>query len=644
MRFPLSRGWQVVPPGMRFSDDFLDEIRARLPVSEVVGRRVKLKKAGREWKGLSPFNKEKTPSFFVNDQKMAWFDFSSGKNGNIFDFVMMTEGLSFPEAVERLAVQAGLPLPKGSREDDQRQQHQRTLYEVLELAAKFFEAALTSTKGAKARGYLSDRGIQPATQLEFRIGYAPVDRFALKEHLGAHGISVATMIEAGLLIAGDDIPVPYDRFRDRIIIPIHDQRGRVIAFGGRALADDVQPKYLNSPETSVFHKGSVVFNFHRARQSAHDNKSVVVVEGYMDAIAIYQAGLKSVVATMGTAFTEAQIATLWRLAPEPVVCFDGDRAGIAAAHRSLDHILPLLKIGRTFRFAFLRGTKDPDELIREKGIEAFRTILTGSLPLWDVLWQREVPDDSVAKTPDTQAALEHKLYGIIRTISDPTVHTAYLRTCRMQLANLFWMVEKSRRSRTELPFQRTELKVPESAHEKLLLGLLVHYPVFIDIKGDEIWTLHFSPRLEEFRAALYDLLVMHSEMSVQIIYGRLKPTFYEVLQDIHGEADGQRQWGFRLMERFPIVKMDPPPGFISRCIDYFVLVLRVRHMEAEVEELIESAGKASDQDEDMSQRLLELIREVQAQRELIRLKDGGLAEDAMEIRRVWGPTEWKDAA
>src|ERR1043166_7987874 len=250
---------------MRFPAQFLDELRARLPVSEVVGRRVKLRKAGREWKGLSPFNKEKTPSFFVNDQKMAWFDFSSGKNGNIFDFVMLTEGLSFPEAVERLAVEAGMPLPKVSSEDEARDRHRRTLHDVMELAAKFFEATLASRAGARARGYLADRGLDPATQLKFRLGYATSERFALKEHLGKEGVPVEDMIETGLLVAGDEIPVPYDRFRDRVMFPIADLRGRTIAFGGRALEKDVPAKYLNSPETPLFHKGATLYNIAPAR-------------------------------------------------------------------------------------------------------------------------------------------------------------------------------------------------------------------------------------------------------------------------------------------------------------------------------------------------------------------------------------------
>src|SRR5271169_1165298 len=234
---------------MKFSPDFLDEIRARLPVSEVVARRVKLRKQGREWAGLSPFNAEKTPSFFVNDQKGFYHDFSSGKHGDIFTFVMESEGASFPEAVERLAAMAGLAMPRPTEEDTARESRRRTLHEVIELGAKFFEAALAGRAGAKARGYLADRGLDPATQLKFRIGFAPAERFALKEHLGERGVTVEDMIEAGLLVSGDDIPVPYDRFRDRVMFPIADIAGRNVAFGGRALDEDAPAKYLNSPET-----------------------------------------------------------------------------------------------------------------------------------------------------------------------------------------------------------------------------------------------------------------------------------------------------------------------------------------------------------------------------------------------------------
>jgi DNA primase len=352
---------------MRFSAQFLDELRARLPVSEVVGRRVKLKKAGREWKGLSPFNKEKTPSFFVNDQKMAWFDFSSGKNGNIFDFLMQTEGLSFPEAVEQLAQQAGMPLPKVSYEDEAREQHRKTLHDVVELAAKFFEATLASRAGARARGYLADRGVDPATQVTFRLGYAPPDRFALKEHLGKEGVSVEDMVTAGLLIGGDDIPVPFDRFRDRVIFPISDYRGRVIAFGGRTLEKDAQPKYLNSPETPLFHKGATLYNIASARVAAHKGAPVIAVEGYVDVIAMASAGFEATVAPLGTALTAEQLALAWKMADEPVLCFDGDGAGRRAAYKAVDIALPLLKPSKSLKFATLPEGTDPDDLVRSGG-------------------------------------------------------------------------------------------------------------------------------------------------------------------------------------------------------------------------------------------------------------------------------------
>jgi len=289
---------------MRFPPSFLDEIRTRLPVSEVVGKRVQLRKQGREWRGLSPFNPEKTPSFYVNDQKGFYHCFSSGKHGDQFDFLMETEGLVFPEAVERLANMAGVPMPAVSREEEAKETRRKTLHEVMELAAKYFEATLQGRAGAKGRGYLADRGLGPPTQARFRLGYASPERFALKEALGGKGVPVEDMVEAGLLVHGDDIPVPYDRFRDRVMFPITDLRGRVVAFGGRALEKDVAAKYLNSPETSLFHKGSLLYNGFGARAAAHKGAPVIVAEGYVDVIALVEAGFPGAVAPLGTALTE----------------------------------------------------------------------------------------------------------------------------------------------------------------------------------------------------------------------------------------------------------------------------------------------------------------------------------------------------
>ena len=421
---------------MRFPPQFLDELRARLPVSEVVGRRVKLRKAGREWKGLSPFNREKTPSFFVNDQKQAWFDFSSGRNGSIFDFVMATEGVSFPEAVERLAAMAGLPMPVVSRDEEVREERRKSLHEVMELAARFFEAALAGRQGAAARGYLSDRELDPAAQSAFRLGYAPNDRFALKEHLGAQGVPVETMIEAGLLVAGDDIPVPYDRFRDRVMFPITDQRGRVIAFGGRALAKDVPAKYLNSPETPLFHKGATLYNIAAARAAAHQGAPVVVVEGYVDVIAMVRAGFAGAVAPLGTALTADQLGLLWKMADEPVLCLDGDGAGARAAYRVVELALGALQVGKSLRFARLPQGQDPDDLFRSGGKAAVAEVVTAAAPLADMVWMRETESGGF-DTPERRAALEARLHQVVEGIADPIVRKYYRDDLALRLRSLF---------------------------------------------------------------------------------------------------------------------------------------------------------------------------------------------------------------
>jgi DNA primase len=433
---------------MRFTPQFLDELKARLPVSEVVGRRVKLVRSGREFKGLSPFNKEKTPSFFVNDQKQAWFDFSSGKNGSIFDFVMESEGITFPEAVERLAQMAGLALPKISREDEAREERRKTLHDVMELAAKFFQDMLASRTGAKARGYLADRGLDPATQLKFRMGYAPGERFALKEHLGSHGIPVEDMVETGLLISGDDIPVPFDRFRDRVMFPITDLRGRVIAFGGRALEKDAQAKYLNSPETSLFHKGGTLYNVATARQAAHDGATLIAVEGYVDVIAMVSAGFGATVAPLGTALTEDQLGLLWKMADEPVLCFDGDGAGLRAAYRAVDLAMPRIKPGKSLRFALLPQGQDPDDLVRAGGREAALEVISAARPLADILWARETEGHSF-DTPERRAALEARVNELTAQIADEAVRKYYRQDFASRLANFFAPPPRESRGRSE---------------------------------------------------------------------------------------------------------------------------------------------------------------------------------------------------
>lgn len=420
---------------MRYPPSVLDEIRARLPVSAVVGKRVRMKKAGREWKGLSPFNAEKTPSFYVNDQKGFYHCFSSGKHGDIFTFLMETEGLSFPEAVERLAAEAGVALPAPSREAQAQETRRRSLHDVTELAAQFFESALQDRRATRAREYLVQRGLGPETQRRFRIGYAPADRFALRDHLAGKGVPVEMMVEAGLLVTGDDVKIPYDRFRERVMFPIGDVKGRVIAFGGRALSPDVPAKYLNSPDTPLFSKGRVLYNLDRARQPAHERGTVIAVEGYIDVIALSAAGFANAVAPLGTALTEDQLQLLWRCADEPVLCFDGDAAGRRAAYRAVDMALPALAPGKSLRFALLPEGQDPDDLARSGGAAAVERVLKGARPLVDILWVREI-EAGPLDTPERRAALEARLKEALLLIRDETLRRYYREEIELRLTTL----------------------------------------------------------------------------------------------------------------------------------------------------------------------------------------------------------------
>ncbi len=417
---------------IRFTPQFLDDIRARLPVSQVVGRKVALKKAGREWRGLSPFKDEKTPSFFVNDQKGFYHCFATGEHGDIFTFLIKTEGLAFPEAVERLAGEAGLQLPapihRDPKVEDERERH----YRLLEVSARFFQDALFGSVGRNARAYVERRGLNLETLDTFRIGYAPASRNALKDHLAKEGFSIADMITSGMLIGGEDIATPYDRFRDRVMFPIRDMKGHVIAFGGRALDPNQPAKYLNSPETPLFHKGRVLFNFHNARQPAFESDRLVIVEGYMDVVALREAGFEESVAPLGTALTQDQIGLLWRVVDEPVLCFDGDAAGRKAAWRSIDTALPHVQPGKSLTFAFLPDGMDPDDLVRAHGKAAFEKVLARARPMIDVLFEREWSKGDVS-TPERRAHLETQLLGAAAQISDSTIRNHYQRELKSRL-------------------------------------------------------------------------------------------------------------------------------------------------------------------------------------------------------------------
>ena len=413
---------------VRFDERFLDEIKSRLRPSDVIGKTVKLRRQGREYVGLSPFTKEKTPSFYVNDDKGQFFDFSSGKTGDIISFLQESELLTFVEAVERLAAEAGVPLPAVDPRAAEQEKVRQGLSEWLELAAQWFEAELRRPSGRDARAYLEKRGLPEKDWARFRLGFSPPGRTALKDYMIAKGARPGELIETGLLIAPEDGGQPYDRFRDRIMFPIADARGRVVSFGGRAMDPQARAKYLNGPETSVFHKGHHLYGLAEARKiiaaaPAGETPPLAVVEGYMDAIACHRANIPAV-APMGTALGEDQMEILWRHHPEPTLSFDGDRAGRQAAARTMDRALPLLKPGKSFQFAIVEGGKDPDEVLREQGPAALRAQLAKATPFAEALFIRE-RDAEPLDTPERRTSLKARLRKLAASIADPDLAQAY---------------------------------------------------------------------------------------------------------------------------------------------------------------------------------------------------------------------------
>ncbi|MDP9590846.1 UNVERIFIED_ORG: DNA primase [Shinella zoogloeoides] len=439
---------------MRFSNAFLDEIRDRVPISDVIGRRVtwdrkKTNVSRGDYWACCPFHGEKSPSFHCEDRKGRYHCFGCGVSGDHFRFLTDLDGLSFPEAVQQIADLAGVPMPQPDPQAEQREKERMGLVEVMEMATRFFEDQLQTPAGAKARAYLRDRGLTGRTIETFRLGYAPESRNALKEHLARKGVPKEAIEACGLVVHGPEIPVSYDRFRDRIMFPIHSVREKVIAFGGRAMSPDAPAKYLNSNETELFHKGSVLYNHARARKAAQgagragnagqDDKAtgtIIAVEGYMDVIALHQAGIENAVAPLGTALTENQLDLLWRMTPEPVLCFDGDGAGIRAANRAADLALPLIKPERTVRFALLPDGKDPDDLVRHEGRAPFDKVMASARPLADMIWNREVQGANF-DTPESRAALEARLRQVTAVIADEDVRRHYQQAMRDRLNSFF---------------------------------------------------------------------------------------------------------------------------------------------------------------------------------------------------------------
>ena len=521
---------------MTLSPAWLDELRARTLLSSVIAPSVKLIRAGREFKACCPFHNEKTPSFTVNDEKGFYHCFGCGAHGDAIRWLTDQRGLPFIDAVKELADAAGMELPAPDPRAQQRAERANSLYEVMEAAARWFTEQLGGIEGAQARDYLKGRGLSQATVDAFGFGFAPDSRGKLKAALQSFGSD--RLIEGGLIIAPEDDREPYDRFRGRLMIPIRDQRGRVIAFGGRILGEG-EPKYLNSPDTPLFDKGRTLYNLDRAGPASRASNRVVVVEGYMDVIALDQAGIGEAVAPLGTALTEMQLERLWRLSPAPILCFDGDAAGQKAAVRAALRALPHVGPGRSLGFVTLPAGQDPDDLVRARGRGALESLLAEPEPLVDRLWNYEVAAEPLA-TPEQKAGLRRRLFDHAAAISDPHVREQY-RTDLLERFNQ--LTRPPRRQWTPgAPgkggrFAPPPRPVSESAKGvarggldprtgRAVLAGLLNFPDLVADHAEAIAALSFAERAA---AALRDTL-----LAAALSHGALDP---ERLNTILAQAD-----------------------------------------------------------------------------------------------------------
>lgn len=508
---------------MAFTPQFLDEIRARVPLAGVVAKRVRLERRGREYVGLCPFHNEKTPSFSVVEDKGFYHCFGCGAHGDVIGFVMRTEGLGFPEAVEKLAGEAGLPMPVTSREERERFDARGGLLKVLEAACGWYERALRAPEGRAALDYLKGRGLSDETIARFRLGYAPDRRDALKSALLKQGYDENLLLAAGLLGKPDDGRATYDFLRGRVTFPIADLRGRIIAFGGRILGEG-GPKYLNSRDSDLFHKGRALYAHALAREAARESgpgaakaNEIIVAEGYMDVIALHQAGFAGAVAPLGTALTESQLELLWRMAPEPYLCFDGDAAGRRAAARAAERALPLLEPGRSLRFVLLPAGEDPDSLIRAQGPQAFRDALAAARPLIDVVWEM-AKAGKPADTPERRALIRKELRDLASRIAERSVQEAYLQEIEARLAAAFGAPKRAWKARSG-PGERQRrgkggwqpepdpgliadgnVRVLALRRQQALLAAIANHPWLVGEFGEEIGTLRLdAPELDRLR-------------------------------------------------------------------------------------------------------------------------------------------------
>lgn len=516
--------------------EFIEYLKSRLILSDIIGTRVKIMQRGRLKMALCPFHSEKSPSFHIKDEQGTYHCFGCGAHGDALSFLQEIEGVSFMEALEKLASLMGLTIPTFTDKPSKDESLENKLLQVLEAATLFFERQLKTSKGFKAAQYLETRGLKAETISQFRLGYASAGN-TLKDALMRDGFSEDILQRAGLIIRPEEGKSTYDRFRDRVIFPIFDRKGRVIAFGGRIL-EAGEPKYLNSPETSVFHKGKILYAYNFAQRDLRKDQPLLVAEGYLDVITLHQAGFKGAVAPLGTALTEEQILLLWRLRSEPMFCFDGDNAGQKAAVRVAERAIPLLKTGLSLRFSLLPKGEDPDSLLRSGGISSFESVLQHALPLADLLWQFEMQQKPL-KTPEQRAIFENAIMKYANSIQEPTVRAQYRQEYRSRLRELFYTSSKGgntsrkKMSSTSLSGAQSFLN-SDILTQKILIAVLLNHPCLILEYAEDFVELELSnPAWNKLREAMLIKINESTGLDAGILHHHLyNEGFREVIQEI----------------------------------------------------------------------------------------------------------------
>ncbi len=545
---------------MSIGSNFFDELRNRITLSEVISRRIKITRAGREYKACCPFHNEKTPSFTINDDKQFYHCFGCGAHGDVIKFVTEHDNIGFMDAVEMLAAEAGMKIPQQSPKAVQQAKQENNLYDLLEEATILMEQCLNDPRNFDAMSYLLDRGINREIIKQFRIGFAPEDGQYIRKALLQKGYSDKDMIKAGLLRPMAQGGEPYAFFRDRIIFPVPDRRGRIVAYGGRILpehmrppqrGDFVPPKYINSSETPLFHKGRMLYGEPTARRAAAEGRDIILVEGYLDVIACAQAGIKGVLAPMGTAVTEEQIISMWQMIPSeskiPILCFDGDNAGRKAAIRVCNRILPLLEPGKSVNFAFMPDGEDPDSLIKSIGVSGFREVIKKSIPLFDFLWNTYTQGKDI-NTPDMKASIKKQLEHEISRISDKDVQNFYRSDLRVRVSKIFYPKRYygyntgggKKTGQISIKPQMPKIKKSQKQHlvSKILLCTIINHPHIFDSIEEVLLNMVIKDKkMDSLRQNIVSFLCDYNDANREKLIDHLeKKGFSQEIRDICNES------------------------------------------------------------------------------------------------------------